>query len=450
MRPAAAAGLALCTALLGGCQMLDSQWLDTDPTHSGSTCHSNAGTYHLPRRLITVTITASGDPKVKGHGITVDKSSKTGAPYVADRNETYCLDFLLSYLSADRVAIQRDPDGLLERIFTQADDKTRTIAQDSIQAAADLIASERAGSLARTSLIRVFNEKGDPITAVAQFQFDPFVEREAREVNYALREFGYCVFIDPSNDPFVPPWSQEICREITGGGPRKARPERPHHAPPTVYKADPAFPRSGLPIFDPRPVPQEIQAQGVLYRPELSHSLVVMRKPDPGSRFSEWRRAASDKIVMPNAAPAFVLKMERAIFVKAEADVYFTKGLIKSVSINKPSELLVAADLAVAATQIITGIPAQTLKIFSNRAQNSIALINTNAELIQTLRDYRGDVNLSGIDLVPAAAQAQANTGLILGPNAAQARMAACLADPALQQRTDAAEVCRGVISRSP
>ena len=436
--------------LLSGCQMLDSKWLDTDPALAGTTCQSNAGTYHLPRRLITVKITP-GVPAAS-FAITVDNTPE-GATYVADRNETYCLDFLLSYLSEDRVGIQRNSDGLLQRVYTQADDKTAKIALDLIQAGADLAASD-AGSLGRSAARPRFADNVAPV--LASFQFDPFVEREAREVNYALSEFGYCLFLDSRNDPFVPHWSEELCQEIAA--PRaKTQAGHEYRGPSMVYKADPAFPRSGLPVFDPRPVPPEVQTRGILYRPELTHSLVVIRKPDPGSRFSEWRRVASDRIVMPNAAPAFILEVKRAIFVKAETDVRFNSGLIKNVSVNKPSELLAAANLAVAAAQIITNIPVQALKIFNNRAENKIALINTNAALIDLLRNQKGDVDISA-----AAAQAQAGTNLILGRAAQRSagstfnsdvnpeatRLAECLRDPSVQQYPDPLRVCQEIVKQ--
>jgi hypothetical protein len=181
-------------------------------------------------------------------------------------------------------------------------------------------------------------------------------------------------------------------------------------APPPVYKADPAFQRSGLPIFDPRPVPRELQQLGILYRPELTHRLVVIRNPDRGSRFSEWRPVASDRIVVPNAAPAFILEVKRAVFVKAETDVQFTSGLIKNISVKKPSELLAASNLAIAAAQIVTNIPAQALKIFNNRANNTIDLINTNAQLVALLRDKAATGDISA-----AATQAQTGTNVILG-----------------------------------
>lgn len=414
-------GIVVASAL-GGCQMLDSRWLDTDPAQAGTTCHSNAGTYHLPRRLITVTITQEG----KGYGINVEKTG-LNAPYVADRNETYCLDFLLSYLSDDRVGIQRTPDGLLQRVYTQADDKSKKIAQDVIQAGADLIASERANSLARSSVIRLKDTTGAAVTALAQFQFDPFVEREAREVNDALSQFNYCIYLDARNDAFAPPWSEQICRDIAAAGPKRSGGGRKSRGPSVVYKADPAYPRSGLAIFDPRPVPPELQARGILYRPELSHSLVVVRRPHKGARASEWHVVASDRIVVPNAAPAFIFQIERAIFVKAETDVQFSSGLIKNISVKKPSELLAAADLALAAAQIVTNIPAKALLILNNRTENTINLINTNAELINVLRQYKSDVNLEAFG--PAAAQAQAGTGLILGPNPGRTRLEVCLAE---------------------
>jgi hypothetical protein len=449
MRSLTAIAGILLAAALGGCQMLDSAWLETDPRYAGTTCHSNAGTYHLPRRLITVSVTGTDQT---GFALTVDKESADGAPYVADRNETYCLDFLLSYLSADRVAIQRNADGLLQRIFTQADDKTKQIAQDVFQAAADLVASDRA-TLGRSATRPQFKPIKDKPSALATFQFDPFVEREAREVNYALAEFGYCIFLDANNDAFVPRWSRQICEEIITGVSRKSRVPGAEFAP-MVYKADPAYPRSGLPVFDPRPVPPELQARGILYRPELSHSLVVFRKADPGSRRSPWRVVASDRIVVPNAAPAFILQVERAIFVKAETDVQFTSGLIRNISINKPSELLAAADLAVAAAQIVTSIPAQSLKIFNNRTENTIDLLSTNAQLIDTLRKYRADVNAGA--LPPAQAQAGFGDPLASAPrsavgpdiNPAGSRLEACLADPSVQQYPDPLRVCQGIVDR--
>jgi hypothetical protein len=431
------ATVAALAAALGGCQMLDSTHLEADPAFAGASCRSNAGTYHLPRRLLTITM--SGNQK-DGYGIKVDQD----AVYVADRSETYCLDFLLSATSADRIGVQRDENGLLQRIFTQADDKTPAVAAQVIQAAADLVASNRA-SLQRSS--QQFKDADNQIIAVASYQFDPFVEREAREVNEALATFGFCVYLDPHNDPFVPSWSEDICRGRAEPRAKQAR----EAIPGAVYKAEPAFPRSGLAIFDPKPVPPEMQARGILYRPELSHSLVIIRKQDRGSR--SWRVAASERVVMPNAAPAFILEVKRATFVKAETDIQFTSGMIKSISINKPSELLAASDLAVTAAQTVVNIPARTLTIFNNRADNTEKLIQTNAQLINVLRSQNADAD--------AAAQAQQGTNLILSRSAntsartlnvesetPSAKLTACLNDPATQQYPDPVRVCQEIVNR--
>ena len=422
------ATVAALAAALGGCQMLDSTHLEADPAFAGASCSSNAGTYHLPRRLLTITV--SGSQK-DGYGIKVDQD----AVYVADRSETYCLDFLLSSTSADRIGVQRDNNGLLQRIFTQADDRTPAVATQVIQAAADLVASNRA-SLQRSS--QLFKTEVAPAGAVASYQFDPFVEREAREVNEGLAFFGFCVYLDPHNDPFVPLWSEDICRSRVAP---RAKP-----IPGAVYKAEPAFPRSGLAIFDPKPVPPEMQSRGILYRPELSHSLVVIRRPGGVA-------AASERVVMPNAAPAFILEVKRAALVTAQTDIRFTNGLIKSISINKPSELLAASDLALAAAQVVVNIPAQTFKIFNNRAQNTEQLIQANAQLIDTLRSQNADAD--------AAAQAQQGTNLILSRSAntsartlnvesetPSAKLTACLNDPATQQYPDPVRVCQEIVNR--
>lgn len=441
MRVYGTVAIVLAAALAGGCQMLDSGWLDTDPSAVGTTCHTNAGTYFLPRRLITVTVTGSD---TGGFNLKVDATGDTTAPYVADRNESYCLDALLSPLSADRIGIQRSEDGLLQRVYTQADDKTKDIAQQLIQGVADLAASEQAGIPGRSFATRP-RFAGDTAPVVATFTFDPFVEREAREVNIALVEYGYCLYLDPHRDPFVPRWSQKICRDAVFGRKKGPRNSPVYAGPSMVYKADPAYPRSGLAIFDPRPVPVEVQQRGVLYRPELTHTLVVIRKPDPGSRFSEWRPVASDKIVMPNAAPAFILEVKRAIFVKAETDVQFNNGLIRNVSVNKPSELLAASNLVVAAVQIVTNIPKRALTIFNNRTENTIDLINTNAQLIALLRDQNaGDIS-AGIG------PAQAANTLILGrpapiagiPDQQQQLMQHCLDNGAPP------DVCKSLVSGS-
>jgi hypothetical protein len=435
----------LVASALSACQMLDSERLSTSLSEGGSTatCQSNAGTYFLPRRLITIELTEMTG-KAAGFGINIVQDN---TDYVADRNESYCLDFLLSYLSADRVGIQRNKQGLLERVYTQAEDKTPKIAKEAIQATADLIASEGARSLSRS--LRPQIQIKDKPNVIASFQFDPFVEREAREANNALSEYGFCVFVDARNDPFAPEWSSDICKEIVAGKSASAKTKRGSIDPALISKYGPSYPRSGLKIFDPNPVAPTIQERGILYRPELSHSLVVLQKPDPKSRHTQWRAAGSQRIIMPNAAPAFVLEVKRAAFVKAETDIQLQNGLLKNVSVNKPSELLAVSNVTLAAAQIVVDIPNQALKILNNRVANTEALIKANSDLIDVLRKNNIDAN--------ADAQARLGTDLILGRSAAGARsantpasrLAECLADPATQQYEDPVSTCRQIVGRN-
>ncbi len=447
MRARVASAALLAIALLTGCSsnMLDSQRLPTGLEEIGATCHSNAGAYHLPRRLVMVQVRTGA---AAGYAIQVNQGDPK---YVADRNETYCLDFLLSPTSIDRVGVQRDTMGLLQRVYTQAEDKSKEIVQTSVQAIADLVSSQQADSL-RSAYADQIVDAGTAV--IASFEFDPFVEREAREVNIALAEFGYCLFLDPTNDPFVPAWSLQICKELADQKtPRQARkPPSRNQAP--VWKAEPYL-RSGLRIFDPKPVSKEWQSRGILYRPDLSHSLVVLRQKDPGSRQSPWMPAASERVNMPNAAPAFVLEVKRATFVTAKTDVVFTNGMIKSISVDKPSELLAVSHLAVAVAQTIVQIPQRTFDIFSNRAQNTEALIRANAELIDALRQYGTDVDAAAAvrqDLiVPRSSVLRADTRVPNTiANTASARLFECLRNPAVQRHKDPAQFCRNQTIQGP
>jgi hypothetical protein len=157
---------------------------------------------------------------------------------------------------------------------------------------------------------------------------------------------------------------------------------------------------------------------------------------------------------MPNAAPAFLLEVKRALFVTAETDIQFNDGMIRSIAIDKPSELKVVSELTVAAVQIVLEIPSRALKIFSNRRENMEALIEVNMDLISTLEAYNA---ARGVNPVPREQLGQPGTNLIFGRSSgddgfstsrtpAVDRMAECLNDPASQQYEDPVDFCRQVV----
>lgn len=319
------------------------------------TCHANAGTYHLPKRLIHVTV--SGEP-------TSYSLSMVRKGLVSD-DETFCLDFLLSVFSDDRVGIKRSGTGLLQRIFTHADDKSKSIANAVIQATGDLVASSKAGGLDRLAQKQV---SADNTPVYSTIDYDPFDEQAATDTRDALKPFGYCVYLDDRNDPYVPEWSPRLCGQQS----------EYHDTDPSYYSKE-------------KVAAHKLMQHGVLYRPELSHRLVILRKNDPDSPSEAWHLAGTEYLEMPNRAPIFALGVNRAFFVTAETDVLFDNGLLKNVTVIKPSELNAFVDIPLYAAQVALSIPAATLNIFQNEAANRKELWQTNAELVSTLRKMRQD-----------------------------------------------------------
>jgi hypothetical protein len=101
--------------------------------------------------------------------------------------------------------------------------------------------------------------------------------------------------------------------------------------------------------------------------------------------------AATEYVTMPNKAPLFALGVNRALFVNAKTDVTFDRGLITNISVVRPSELNALVDIPVYAAQVALSIPATTLAIFENQANNREKLWQTHAELIKTLRSMKNE-----------------------------------------------------------
>ncbi|MER9190939.1 hypothetical protein [Mesorhizobium australicum] len=307
------------------------------------------------------------DGTVDGGRTRYNLNLKTNDAPVSEGGTPFCLDFLLSAFSDDHVGIQREPNGLLDRIYTRAQDQSKPIADALIRAAGDMVAASKAGGLDRLARQQVLDAGGSAV--FASLDYDPFEEGAATEINRGLRSFGYCIYLDPRDDPYVPAWSSpEICNRRRVG-------------------RDPGPDNYGFEKMAAR----KLMQRGVLYRPELSHRLMILRKDDPDNPREAWHLAATEYVQMPNKAPIFALGVNRAIFVTAETDVKFDKGNLQNVTVVKPSELNAAVDIPLYAAQVALSIPAATLSIFQNEAANRKQLWQTNAQLIDTLRQMKQD-----------------------------------------------------------
>lgn len=422
-------GVGLLPLIAGCTSMAASVAFDPASTNSGLACRSNLGAYSLPRRLIKVVVSkpASGDDKEQ-YGLEVKE-----ADYVPDPHQIYCLDFLASRVADERIGIRRNNNNglLLERVYTKSIDQTKENARKLIQGVADLAAFGKSQSLARDALIS--DQASGP---VREFNIDPLVQSDMQKVNDALKPFGYCIYLRRGGDALVPDWSDRLCDVDAHGG------WRPYK---TVVAGEPKPSYSH--IVDSRPVADEVRQRGIFYRPEVTHVLAIMKQDQPGIAGSPWHRDASMRLKLPNAAPPFLLTVERSFFTDAETDVQFNSGVMQSVSVNKKSELQAVSGLAVEVVQIVQKIPQVTLAIFDNTVENRLALINANQQLIKTLQDHNTARGLSAVSrrtLTPSTNALIAQGYVPVQRSAGDPdAMAQCLADPAIRQLPDPEARCR-------
>ncbi len=426
--------LALCALLLGCTSMTDSLRLDTRLSKVGSTCQGDLGAYQLPRRLVRVVVTAGTNTRSEKFDIKV-----TEGKFVADKRQTFCLDFLSSGFAEERIGIARDGT-LLTHVFTRTSDKTHDVAKKLVQAGADLAAFSQSNSLAR----KLAFETKDPTNALRIFEFDPMSEADARAVNDGLRPFGYCLYLKKYSDPFAPDWSSGICDDVYGNGGSKFISYRP-----TSY--EPPSKTSGLDIIDDKPVSRSVQQRGILYRPLLTHTMVIMKQDNPGIDTAPWFPAGSIELQLPNASPPFLLKIKRALFVEAKTEVKLYKGMVQSIQIHKPSELLILSKFTVQVVQIVQNIPKQALKIFNNKVDNQIALMQINQDLIKQLKaenEARKKANLPLVDETPVGSNIGVGRSFREQNLAIRDAMGSCLSSRSAANAAKSAGVDHGTYCR--
>lgn len=395
-------------------------------TEGGYSCQHSAGAYALPRHTLTATVTftdaTSADPARYDISIGTPQAKPDG-------KRVYCLDFLFSILSEDKISISR-AGLLLTKIDTSFDDKTIEIANAVVDGAAALAAAQ-AG---QRGAVGVSGKK----YLVASFEFDPFDHSELDKVNKALKELDHCVFIDPVNDPYVPSWQAHQCSG---------------YRPPDSA----GYPYYGIGVIDENPPPLRVANTGVLYKPLLTHKLVVMKKNhDPVG--AAWQIFETRRVSMSNAAPAFILEVKRAPLVKSQMTLEFENGVLKQVDIDKPSEAKALSGFILRTAQTIVSIPVRALVFGRTDAKNRQALIAAQADLIATLRAYNDSVGTSFNRQAQTGAQADSaqtqNTRQAVLPDAAQTAAAgnpdiayqACVRDSILSAADNPEAVCAGLL----
>jgi hypothetical protein len=130
---------------------------------------------------------------------------------------------------------------------------------------------------------------------------------------------------------------------------------------------------------------------GVFIRPALPYRFIIQR------RDGENITPVTETVVsLPNEAPILSLDLHRAAFVKLTQTLDFDNGILKGVSINKPSEAVGFVSIPVDVVKTIVSIPGELFKFKADIAtqqkgdlEAQKAVLDAQKQLLQSQDELR-------------------------------------------------------------
>ena len=359
-RASVVCGGSLLALIVSACtDVVGTMAIDVAADGAGPVCHSTLGAYYLPRALIHFTASkddAGGSP-VTG---TLAPAPLTMVP---DRAQPLCLDYLSLATSQDIVTVQRDPTtGLLTSISSDVVDKTPHIVSSLVATAENLALAARAGSLTATT--------------------DRSTSNSTRSARRRWR------------------WSKGRCGASASASMSRAIlfPPPGLDAPRMAMAAQRWCDANGLPPyenpmerFSALPVPLETMRAGVLYRPNMTHKIVILFKKDPNGP-GPWTLYQTKRLDMPNVSPVLSIGVERATFTERQTTLNFNLGVLTDVAVNKKSELVGFVSIPLTVAQAIVSLPQQLITLRITDINNQTALMNAQNSLLQAVALYQSTV----------------------------------------------------------
>lgn len=339
------AALVVAAAGLAGCAVAGSQFLDDN---HGVGCRSaSLGSYALPRSVLQIAVVETTVGGVKQRIL-----DGPNVRAVADPRHVYCLDYLASPTSDDIVDVKKTNDGLLTLVATDIIDKSREIAVTLTRAAFTLATGLRTQTL------------GSDATRSVRFRYevDPFDHADMAAMNERLSSLGFCL-INPG-------WSFDPDR--AGIDAYCDAPEKTvRHALPKWVAAQRRQGADGrgalLPTTPLAPkVSDARMLSGILYRPRLDHTLLVLEKRAHRS----WDLTRRQPLLLENVSPILSVGVSRAFFSDRITILRFDNGVLGNVCIYKGSELEAAATVPFLVASALVALPATLIQVKINTAQD--------------------------------------------------------------------------------
>lgn len=402
--------LGLMAGALSACSMAHSTWIDGSGDTSGDPvgrnarmqrggvrdgrppatsvrCQSDLGAYYLSRSLLKITLWQVGPkpgevPAKKNNVVEYfsPRHEELAPPAsglyrlqveretVADAGKGYCLDYLASATSNDVIGVKRTEDALLVEISSIAEDQSVQIAKKVI----DIIFIGITGNTNyRSQLPGRANTAGQisDFTPVQVFTatYDPTVPMQAALVNERLKDFGHCLILGEH----APERKHDFARYCQN---------------PVAYLRAHKLDRDTS--LEEAPLKVARATNGIYYRPRRPFSYYVLRQENKKVADS-WRLAETATVKLENSSPVLVAGIDRTVFAKRRSKLTFDQGALKSVSLDKTSELLAFTEIPLYLAESVVALPAAIIKVDIDTAVVETNLIGAELELMNARNAHR-------------------------------------------------------------
>lgn len=348
---ALAALAALATA---ACSMVGTQDYETGGATATNGCHGSAGSYFLPKTYLNISVEETGPTDVRVQTLTPVR--------LPDRRRSYCLDFLGSPTSNDKLAIVKTASQLLSKITANAEDRSEEILKtiaDTGFALAKAAALRSEAGLQAAGLKRRYKDT-----------FDPFDPASMRVLNDNLRSFGLCVVVPGQDEVVSLAHLSSVCER------KLSRRERDRLLLGSGSTGELAYREGGGAAL-----PAASYNRGILYRPRLPYAVYVLTQKNR-KLAGGWQILDKSMIAMENEAPILSVGVNRTFFATRTTTLDFEEGMLRDVTIEKTSELESFVKVPLHIAQAIVNLPAQIIQLKINIGSGEANLIRARADLI--------------------------------------------------------------------
>jgi hypothetical protein len=353
-------------AVLAACSVMEStltEYVPDAPLDAPvpRNCHSSLGAYFLPRGFIKVEVkqyTKKGTRQVLHNSL--DNLEVIVRP---DTRRMFCLDYLESPLSSDQIQVKKTsikdsnskttPSQLLDVVASNAVDQSALILRRLIRTVFTAIGGFRDVG---------FNADSTAVfQTVADFEFDPFDQRQSAHINDRLRDYGFCLVLEQYTFGQSTLKADSYCRNPLG-----------------FMERETAFGRSYA-EFDIAAIAP--RSPGILYRPRAVFQLHVYVQNVPKSK-EPWLLRKTMPVALENVSPILSIGVDRAAFTKKQIALVFDRGVLKNVCIIKGSELLEAISIPLEVVKSIAKLPTEMLQIQYDQISKSAELARAEQALL--------------------------------------------------------------------